>query len=73
MMAQSSTPVRIDVAERTKRQEAVDFARHSIGLEGLHLNAEAEALFARYVRGELDWRQFKAAALKVATEHGTAH
>lgn len=72
-MAHPSTPVRIDAAERTKRQEAVDFARHSVGLEGLRLNAEAEALFARYVCGELDWRQFKAAALKVATEDGTSH
>ncbi len=73
MMAQSSTPVRIDVAERAKRQVAVDFARHSIGLEGLSLNADAEALFTRYIHGELNCQQFKAAALKVATGHGTSH
>lgn len=72
-MAHPSTPVRIDGAERATRQAAVDFARHSIGLEGFSLNADAEALFARYINGELDWRQFKAAALKVATGHGTSH
>jgi hypothetical protein len=71
-MAHPSTPVRIDVTERATRQAAVDFARHSVGLEGFSLNAEAEALFARYIHGEIDWRQFKAAALKVARGHGTS-
>lgn len=45
---------RLDEQERQYRQDAVDHARASVRLSGFTLSAEGEALFARYVLGELD-------------------
>jgi hypothetical protein len=38
---------------RVRRQEAVDFARGNVRLEGFVLSPEVEAIFARYIRGEI--------------------
>lgn len=43
--------------ERKRRQYAVDFGRGSIQLSGGELDAETEALNARYVAGELSDRE----------------
>ena len=40
-------------AERIRRQEAVDFARANVALEGFAPDAATEALFARLIAGEL--------------------
>lgn len=40
--------------ERRKRQEAVNFSRASVGLEGFKPSPECEALAVRYVNGEIE-------------------
>lgn len=51
-----STPVAepITEAERRKRQEAANFARASVGLEGFKPSEEAEAQMRRHINGEID-------------------
>ena len=43
----------ITEAERRKRQEAVNFARANVGLEGFKPSEEAEQRAARFVAGEI--------------------
>lgn len=38
--------------ERQRRQEAVDFSRATVGLEGFTPSPECEALFLRFINGE---------------------
>lgn len=64
-MTATSTPP-ITPAERARRLEAVNFARGSVRLEGFILDAAAEALFARYVDGELDNEELNVEVLKLA-------
>ena len=45
-------------AERRKRQEAADFARASVGLEGFKLSEAEEQWAARFVAGEIDLSDF---------------
>ncbi len=40
-------------ADRTRRQDIIRDAEASLRLEGLTVDAETKALFARYVEGEL--------------------
>lgn len=47
-----------DDAERYERQAAFDFARANVRLEGFVLDAETEALAARYVAGEISCAEF---------------
>ena len=47
--------------ERALRQEAVDYGRDSVGLEGFTLSPAVEALNARYVAGELTSDELTAA------------
>ena len=54
---------RLNERERQARQDAVDHARASVRLSGFILSPEAEALFARYVRGELTSDELTAQAL----------
>lgn len=54
---------RLNEGERRDRQAAVDQARASVRLSGFILSPEAEALFARYVRGELTSDELTAQAL----------
>lgn len=43
----------ISETERRRRQEAVNFARASLGLSGFEPNADDEALAVRFVAGEI--------------------
>ena len=54
--------------ERRQRAKAVQFARNSVRLEGFILSAEAEALFSRYINGELTRSQLNNAVRKLAYE-----
>ncbi len=56
----------ISEQERTRREEAVRFARNSVALEGFHLSPDAEAVFARYICGEINRAQLNAIVLKKA-------
>lgn len=49
--------------ERTERQRAVDFGRGSVQLSGGELDAETEALNARFVAGELSGEEHVAAVI----------
>lgn len=60
----------IDTQERAARQKAIDSARASIALEGFVLDGEAEALFARYIDGELSRDELNAAVLLLAASYG---
>jgi hypothetical protein len=44
----------ITEAERRKRQEAANFARASVGLEGFKPSEEAEAQMHRHINGAID-------------------
>ena len=48
----------ITEAERRKRQEAADFARASVGLEGFKISEEVERQTARFIAGEIDLAEF---------------
>jgi len=43
----------ISAEERERRIEVVNYARGSVRLEGFILSAETEALFQRYIDGEM--------------------
>ena len=60
----------ISPEERARRQKAVDTARRSIRLEGLEVDAEGEALFDRYIAGELTRPQLNNAVLALANRRG---
>lgn len=45
-------------SERRRREEAVNFARASIGLEGFKPSLEDEALAQRFIDGEIDLAEF---------------
>lgn len=44
----------ISAVERLRRQDGVDFARASVGLEGFKPHKDDEELSHRYVAGEID-------------------
>ena len=48
------TTAPITEAERRKRQEAVNFARASVGLEGFKPSPECEAQAVRFINGEIE-------------------
>ena len=48
----------ITEAERRKRQEAVNYARASVGLEGFKPSEADEQRAARFVAGEIDLADF---------------
>ncbi len=56
--------------ERRRREKAVAYARGSVRLEGFILDDAAEALFARYVQGEIDRPELDAAVAKLAASYG---
>lgn len=64
------TDSRISSEERTRRLKAVNHARGSVRLEGFILDGSAEALFARYVDGEISREQLNAEVLKLAGVNG---
>ena len=48
----------ITEAERRKRQEAVNYARASVGLEGFKPSEADQQKAARFVAGEIDLAEF---------------
>lgn len=48
----------ITEAERRRRQQAADFARASVGLEGFKPSEAEEQRAARFVAGEIDLAEF---------------
>ena len=58
MSKDTTAAVPITEAERRKRQEAVNFARASVGLEGFKPSEEAEAQMRRHIAGEIDLTEF---------------
>ena len=53
-MNPTRAPAPITEAERRKRQEAVNFARANVGLEGFKPSEEVEAQVRRHINGEID-------------------
>lgn len=56
--------------ERARRREAIDYARASVRLEGFILDEAAEALFSRYINGEMTRAELNAAVQKLASSYG---
>ncbi len=58
MSEKVSTAVFIPEDERRKRQQAVNYARASVGLEGFKPSEADEQRAARFVAGEIDLAEF---------------
>lgn len=58
MSKDTKTPASITDAERRKRQEAVNYARASVGLEGFKPSEAAEQQSARFIVGQIDLVEF---------------
>ena len=54
----TTTAAPITEAERRKRQEAANFARASVDLEGFKPSEAVEQQAARFVAGEIDLAEF---------------
>jgi len=54
--------------EESERRKIWTYARHSLWLEGFTLAAEDEALFERYIRGEITRSELNAAVQARAGE-----
>jgi hypothetical protein len=48
----------ISDAERRRREEAVNYARSSVGLEGFQLSEADEKRARRFINGEIDLTEF---------------
>lgn len=57
MNIQSQKPT-INAADRKRREEAVNYSRASVGLEGFKLSPADEAHAARFINGEIDLAEF---------------
>lgn len=51
-------PLKISDAERRRREEAVNYARSSVGLEGFQLSKADEKRARRFINGEIDLTEF---------------
>ena len=69
-VAESNITSRISAEERQKRQDNLNFARGNVRLEGFILDDETEALYARYVNGELNRPELNAAILRLSGLNG---
>ena len=58
MSEDTKTPAPITDAERRKRQEAVNYARASVGLEGFKPSETNEQKAAQFIAGEIDLDEF---------------
>ena len=58
MSKNTTTAAPITDDERRKRQEAVNYARASVGLEGFKISEEVEQQTARFIAGEIDLAEF---------------
>ena len=54
---------RISTEERARRKAAVDYARHSVALEGFTISATEEDLYRRYIEGEFTSAELSALVL----------
>ena len=59
-MSENSQTQKITDEERRKRQEAVNYARASVGLEGFKPSQADEEHAARFIAGEIDLAEFVA-------------
>lgn len=59
-MSKNSHTQKITDEERRRRQEACDYARASVGLEGFKLSQADEEHAARFIAGEIDLAEFVA-------------
>lgn len=59
--------------ERQQRQSAVDGGVGSVRLSGFVITAEMQALFTRYVGGELTRDELNAEVLAMADRHSLPH
>ncbi len=57
--------MKISEEERALRQEAVDYARGSVRLEGFVISDRAEAIHQRYIAGEMTSEERAAAILRL--------
>ncbi|WP_318628869.1 antitoxin VbhA family protein [Proteus mirabilis] len=57
-MSENSHTQKITDEERRRRQEACDYARASVGLEGFTLSDDDLAHMRRFVDGEIDLAEF---------------
>jgi len=48
---------KISEAERVRRQKGINYVRGTLRLEGLIMDDDDEALFARYIAGEINLRE----------------
>ena len=58
----------VSVAERRRREKAVDFARASVGLEGFRPSKEEEAHARRFINGEIQLPEFVQVKAKANVE-----
>lgn len=49
---------RIDPQEHKRREDAVNYARASVGLEGFRINEAEEEHARRFINGEIDMTEF---------------
>jgi hypothetical protein len=61
ILVRPQTKGAITAAERARRQEAIDYARGSVRLEGFILNDAVEELNRRYIDGEITSAEHSAA------------
>lgn len=57
-------------AERQRRENAVNFSRASVGLEGFKPSQEEEARAQRFINGEIDLNEFVQVVVKPKSESG---
>ena len=67
--SRAGNPTRVEVAvtdvERRRRQDAVNFSRASVGLEGFKPSEQEEAHAKRFVDGEIDLAEFLESKINV--------
>jgi hypothetical protein len=68
-MATQSPFSRISPDQQAERQKIFEYVQHSLRLEGFELSAEAQALFARYVHGELTRPELNREVDRLARSH----
>ena len=59
-------PTQVTAAEQERRQNAVEFGRASVRLEGFPRDAVFELHAARFVAGEIDLAEFRRAILEAS-------
>lgn len=55
----------ISIEEQAQRREAIEYAKGSVGLEGIYLSDELLGLTEEYIKGDLTDEQFSNMFLKI--------